>query len=392
MRRLDTAYLDRTTDWLAPWATKHSKAVSRLVAEPTGLTPSRTHFQRDRDRIIHARAFRRLAYKTQVYSTDESDHTRTRLTHTLEVFQIARGIGRLLGLNEDLIEAISFAHDLGHTPFGHAGEKALDRVLRKKGELGFLHNLQGLRVVDLLEDKRNVRQLGGDGLNLTWAVREGILKHTDDRIEGIYESLEPKRPGSLEAQVVRVADKIAYTAADWEDADRTGVFGEMIREGVITNEERLEWLRRFNSNDEWGYSGIINTLVRDVVATTQEKLRDLRIRSEEDVAALGEPIVAIGEFAPTFDELKTWLAHNVYRSTKASISDSVGDRIVESLFEEYMETPETLPLKVRAAYERADGQRCPDDGFPQTPARVVADYIAGMTDRYAIESYQRLFL
>ena len=136
MRRLDTAYLDRTTDWLAPWATKHSKAVSRLVAEPTGLPPSRTHFQRDRDRIIHARAFRRLAYKTQVYSTDESDHTRTRLTHTLEVFQIARGIV-LLGLNEDLIEAISFAHDLGHTPFGHAGGKSVRQSIEKERRVGF---------------------------------------------------------------------------------------------------------------------------------------------------------------------------------------------------------------------------------------------------------------
>jgi len=299
----------------------------------------RTCFQRDRDRIIHCKSFRRLSHKTQVFLAPEGDHYRTRLTHTLEVSQIARSIARALRLNEDLTEAISLGHDLGHTPFGHTGEDALNEALAKVHAIDprspdrFRHNLQSLRIVEHLEYE-------GQGLNLTWEVRDGILGHTGEHL-----------PETLEGQVVRIADRIAYVNHDIDDA---------IRGGVLTERSLPQ-----SACDVLGHNhgARIKTMVDDMIATsrTAERIR----------------------MSPTVWDammrLRQFLFDNVYFSDRAKAEEPKANRVVQSLFEHYIEHPGDMPPDA-----------CPRD--ESQLVRCVVDYVAGMTDRFAIREFERLFV
>ncbi|MEW6546115.1 MAG: deoxyguanosinetriphosphate triphosphohydrolase [Bacillota bacterium] len=313
---------------LSPRATLSSRSRGRL--RPEEPCPVRTAFQRDRDRIIHSKAFRRLKHKTQVFIAPEGDHYRTRLTHTLEVAQIARTIARGLRLNEDLTEAIALGHDLGHTPFGHAGEDVLQAV--HPG--GFRHNEQGLRVVDVLEN-------GGRGLNLTWEVRDGILCHVPDR--------EPSTP---EGQVVQLADRIAFLNHDIDDAIRGGVLapGDLPR-------SCLEVLGRTHSER-------IATMVRDVIHTSWDSDR----------------VGMSASIAEATEELHRFMFARVYTDqARAKREEARARRMLEMLYRHYLEHPEEM-------YEGAG----PPPG--EDVARAVCDYVAGMTDRFAITQYCRTFL
>ena len=291
--------------------------------------PLRTAFQRDRDRIVHAKAFRRLKHKTQVFIAPEGDHYRVRLTHTLEVSQIARTAARALGLNEDLTEAIALGHDLGHTPFGHLGEQALSPFLGRP----FRHNEQSLRVVDHLEND-------GAGLNLTWEVRDGIVNHT----------WTMPQPSTLEAQVVRFADRIGYVNHDVDDALRAGVLGqEELPAGVLAVLGRTHTER-------------INTLVADLVASSDDAPE----------IALSEPV------ATALNDFRTFMFERVYLREGAQAEQEKAVAMVRALFSYYLEHPDDIPEE----YHRAPGD---------LPTRI-ADYIAGMTDRFALRTYERLFL
>ncbi|MGH3087100.1 MAG: deoxyguanosinetriphosphate triphosphohydrolase [Rubrobacteraceae bacterium] len=305
-------------------ARARKESEGRLRPEPPDGV--RNEFQRDRDRIIHAKAFRRLMHKTQVFISPDGDHYRTRLTHTLEVMQISRTIARALGLNEDLAEAIALGHDLGHTPFGHTGEEALDHALKPHGR-AFRHNEHSLRVVDRLEKD-------GHGLNLTAEVRDGILNHTGKG-----------RPATFEGAVVRIADRIAYVNHDVDDA---------LRAGVISTEDLPKAPIEVLGTK---MSVRIDTLVRDMISTS-EKLDDISL-SEEVRAALMD--------------LRSWLFENVYRNPESRQNQKAGE-VVKTLFEYYLEHPE----------ERAASDR--------DPITETVDFVAGMTDRYAIATYKRIFL
>jgi len=309
-----------TPDWACPTSTGRP-----LPEPPDGV---RNEFQHDRDRIIHAKAFRRLMHKTQVFISPDGDHFRTRLTHTLEMMQVSRTIARSLGLNEDLTEAIALGHDLGHTPFGHTGEEALARVLARQGQKrGFRHNEHSLRVVDVLEK-------GGKGLNLTHEVRDGILNHTGKGY-----------PATREGEIVRVADRIAYVNHDVDDALRAGVisWGDLPKEPIRVLGDRMS-LR-------------IDTMVRDMILTS-------RTRGE---IALSEDVYA------ALMDLRTWLFRNVYHNPRSRENHKAGE-VVAALFDYYLQRPE----------ERAKSD--PD------PVTETVDFIAGMTDRYALATYKRIFL
>lgn len=323
---------------LAPAATLSRDAVRRKPEEESSI---RTAFQRDRDRIIHSKSFRRLMHKTQVFIAPTGDHYRTRLTHTLEVTQIARTIGRALRLNEDLIEAIGLGHDLGHTPFGHAGEAALAEILP-----GFRHNEQSLRVVDVLEK-------GGAGLNLTEQVRDGILRHSKphDEITGSVSG----RPGSLEGEVVKIADGIAYINHDLDDAIRAGLVHPSDLPSIVT--EVLG-----NTHAER-----INTLVCDIVEHSTTSERPGRIA-----------------MSPTVQEaanaLRRFLFDQVYNPLNAREDTLRAQHVIRELAAYYLEDPNRLPPEHRQV------------GRDEPPERLVADYIASMTDRFAVETFQRLFV
>ncbi|TMS59308.1 deoxyguanosinetriphosphate triphosphohydrolase [Imbroritus primus] len=364
---------------LAPYAARSALSRGRAHAEP-GST-SRSEFQRDRDRIIHCTAFRRLEYKTQVFVNHEGDLFRTRLTHSLEVAQIARSIARHLGLNEDLVEAISLAHDLGHTPFGHAGQDALNTCMQQYG--GFEHNLQSLLVVDVLEERYG----GFDGLNLTFETREGILKHCS-RVNAAAlgelgrRFLEGTQP-SMEAQLANLADEIAYNNHDIDDGLRSGLLTiEQMQDVPLWVEHHAEALRAFP-----GLNGrrlinetvrrMINALIVDLIATTQANVARLAPASIDDVRATG-PLVAFSEdMRREATALKRFLFQNLYRHYQVMRMSSKAGRIITDLFELFMDDPRLLPQQYQA-----DGKDQP---------RLIAHYIAGMTDRYAIREYRRLF-
>lgn len=322
---------------LGPWAALSAETRGR--ERPLPLDPLRTEYQRDRDRITHCKSFRRLSHKTQVFLAPEGDHYRTRLTHTLETAQIARSIARALRLNEDLTEAISLGHDLGHTPFGHIGEDALSAALETvRGEYRdvqtpFRHNVQSLRVVEHLEYE-------GKGLNLTWEVRDGIARHTGS-----------ERPATMEGRVAAVADRIAYVNHDIDDA---------IRGGVITESELPA-----GPCDVLGHNhgARITTLVRDMVDTSLAE-GDIRMSPSVWQAMM---------------ELRAFLFDHVYLSSEAKAEEPKAFKVVKSLFYHYVEHPDELPDELRPA-------------VPDELARRVTDYIAGMTDRFAIRTYQRLFV
>lgn len=377
---------------LAPYAVRSSQSRGRKYPEPEH--EFRTCFQRDRDRIIHSTAFRRLEYKTQVFVIHEGDYYRTRLTHTLEVAQIARSIARALGLNTDLVEAIALGHDIGHTPFGHSGEEALKELLQGQG--GFDHNLQGLRVVDYLEQ----RYPDFPGLNLTFEVREGLIKHStryDFGYRSLAESHLPPRYGnldlsefynqerpSLEAQVVDIADEIAYDNHDLDD----GITSQLIKPEELENltlwKEAETVVRNKYTNLEFTIkkNQIIRTLidmkVKDLINTSLKNLKD--VGSVKEVKQAPRRLIS---FSPEMEEkrapLRNFLFHRLYNHYRVIRMAEKAKRIVRDLFNVYLSQPTQLPSNIQ--------DRIKKDGVK----RAICDYIASMTDRYAQDEYIKLF-
>ncbi|MEX2502346.1 MAG: deoxyguanosinetriphosphate triphosphohydrolase [Trueperaceae bacterium] len=366
----------RERDALAPYAARAADSRGRVHDEVEGRY--RTAFQKDRDRVIHTTAFRRLEYKTQVFVNAQGDHYRTRLTHTLEVAQVAKAVCRALGLNEDLAETIALAHDLGHPPFGHAGEAALDRLSRAAG--GFDHNKQSLRIVTSLER----RYAAYDGLNLTWETREGIMKHETayDLPDGDW---EPGRRPSLEAQVVNLADEMAYNAHDLDDGLRAGLLtGTRIAE-VPWLRERMETLDV--DRDAFGdlpryrlVRTVLGRSIEDVIAATDARLREHGIGDVDAVRDHPEPLAGPSPRGRDEQaELKAFLYANLYRHHRQIRMSRKADRILTELHDAYLQTPTMLPPE----WQRASEER----GL----VRAVTDYLAGFTDRFAGDEYRRLF-
>ncbi|MCC7166520.1 MAG: deoxyguanosinetriphosphate triphosphohydrolase [Rhodospirillales bacterium] len=378
----------------APFACRPDRSRGRLYPEPD--SPSRSAFQRDRDRIIHSAAFRRLQYKTQVFVYHEGDNFRTRLTHSLEVAQIARSISRRLGLDEDLAEALALAHDLGHTPFGHAGEDMLQELMAPHG--GFNHNAQSLRVVTHLEQ----RYPGFDGLNLTWETLEGLVKHNGPMVGAgkaplpayiaeynARHDLELATWPSAEAQVAALSDDIAYNNHDLDDGLRAGLFAiddltplPLVGPMFAAMTERHPGL---------GPSRLIHAVVReligamidDLIRETESRILALKPDSPQTVRGLGRPLVGFSEAMVASDKaLKKFLFPNMYRHHKVTRMTSKAKRVLKDLFNLFLAEPELLPDEW---HRQAKGLGTPDT------ARLVADYIAGMTDRFALEEHKRLF-
>ncbi len=362
---------------LAPYGVKSGQSRGRVYPEEEH--PYRTAFQRDRDRIIHTTAFRRLEYKTQVFVNYEGDYYRTRLTHTLEVAQIGRTIARALGANQDLTEAIALAHDLGHTPFGHSGEETLNDLMADKG--GFDHNHQSLRIVESLEK----RYPEFWGLNLTWELREGIIKHETEYDKGTAVGYEPEKEASLEAQIVNVADEIAYNSHDLDDGLRAGILDPDMLRGLTLWEELVEQLNlRGAPFDELARHRLVRRLigieVTDVVRATSRRIEEHKLESAEDVRNLGQAIVQFSEeMRQKNREWKDFLLANFYRHYRLVRMAQKARGIITDLFNAYLQNPAQLPFRV-------------DEGVSEAKlARIVCDYIAGMTDRYAVQEHQKLF-
>ncbi|MDI6784095.1 MAG: deoxyguanosinetriphosphate triphosphohydrolase [bacterium] len=343
----------------------------------------RTAFQRDRDRILHSTAFRRLEYKTQVFVTHEGDHYRTRLTHTLEVAQIARTIARLLRLNEDLTEAIALAHDLGHTPFGHAGEEALHNLMLDHG--GFEHNRHGLRVVDVLEEK----YAAFPGLNLTYEVREGIVKHYTSYDTPLLENeWDPKIQPTLEAQIVDVADEIAYNNHDLDDSLQEALITESDLEQIELWRRAKKTIRQHHSEEEIpklrhkAIRTLINLQVIDAVKQTEKQIDERKIQTLADIRIQSVKLAAFSpEMRQANQQLKSFLFDKVYRHYRVMRATDKAKRFMTALFNIYLEKPEVLPSKWQAKIT----------GEKESPYRIVCDYIAGMTDRFAQQEYRKLF-
>jgi dGTPase len=367
---------------LAPFAQRSDDSRGRRYAEPEH--PYRSVYQRDRDRIIHSRAFRRLEYKTQVFVNHEGDHYRTRLTHTIEVSQIGRTVARALFLNEDLVESLSLSHDLGHTPFGHLGEDLLRELLVSCG--GFDHNRQTLRIVEYLEE----RYPGFPGLNLAWEVREGIAKHSgpiDARAAPEFAEYEPERQPSLEAQMIDLVDEIAYNHHDIDDGLASGLLDlEDLAGAVPLFGQPLERVRQrlpqATPRQAYGEAlrTMIDVLVSDLIERTKRTVSDSGVEAVEDVRAAGRALVELSpEIAEKNRTLKRYLHRNLYQHHRIERMKDKARHILLALYERYHENPRLLPDDTR---QRTEGESL---------ERTIADYIAGMTDRYAIQEYQRLF-
>ena len=363
---------------LAPWGMRSAQSRGRQHPDPE--RSYRTCYQRDRDRIVHTTAFRRLEYKTQVFVTYEGDYYRTRLTHTIEVIQIARTIARSLRANEDLVEAIATAHDLGHTPFGHSGEAALHEVMARHG--GFDHNHQTLRIVTELE----CRYPDFPGLNLTWEVREGIIKHKTqyDRGKAIPE-YEPDRSPTLEAQIVNAADEIAYSTHDLDDGLRAGLIDPSALQSVDAwRLAQAEAQVSPEATDELSRHRVVRRLidleVTDLIQASAQALAQAAPESSEAVRLLTEPVVRHSpEMADYNRDLRAFLYENLYRHWLVlRMADKAG-RFVRELFQAYVAHPRELPADVQRQANQVGLER------------AVCDYIAGMTDRYALEEYRKLF-
>ena len=343
----------------------------------------RPAYERDRDRIIHCAAFRRLEYKTQVFVNHEGDYYRTRLTHSLEVAQIGRGIARRLSLNEDLVEALALAHDLGHTPFGHTGESLLDRLIQPYG--GFEHNRQSLRIVELLEE----RYPGFNGLNLTWEAREGIIKHSSDYDipDGSgFEEYRPDLRATLEAQIIDLADEIAYNNHDIDDGLKAGYLNPEALMGVdIWSETYVRVKQKYPMLDEerqvlQTISHLIGHLIFDLVEQTRMNLSAGGISTLEAVRTHDGNLVMFSRAtAERNRELKAFLYKNLYSHYKVERMRIKAERFLTILFENYLQHPTLLPGSYQDKYEEYGRER------------VICDYIAGMTDRYALDEYKRLF-
>jgi dGTPase len=360
---------------LAPYAVK--SAASRGRAYPEEEHNYRSVFQRDRDRIIHSTAFRRLEYKTQVFVYHESDYYRTRLTHTIEVVQVSGCIARALGLNEDLCEAIALAHDLGHTPFGHAGEKALNELMKDEG--GFEHNHHGLRVVDKLESRYPDFQ----GLNLSWEVREGIIKHTTPYDRPLPSKFEPEKMPTLEAQVVNLADEVAYNSHDLDDGLTAGLIEEEGLGEVELWREIYKSKRQSLDREHRKYQAVrtlINSQVTDALEFSIMKLQELKIRSVEDARNNAYPLVSFSpEMQRKNQALKEFLFKNMYLHYRVVRMSGKAERFIRELFNVYLRCPGQLPPAAQKTFET------------ECPRRAICDYIAGMTDRFALDEYKKLF-
>ena len=381
-------------DRLAPYACRPSESRGRLVREPE--SPTRTVHQRDRDRIIHSSAFRKLEYKTQVFVYHVNDYFRTRLTHSLEVAQITRSICRHLRLNEDLAEALALAHDLGHTPFGHAGEDALNGEMAPYG--GFQHNDQTARVLTRLEQ----RYAAFDGLNLTWETLEGVVKHNGPLVDAAGRldlppsiavlnaewDLEPASHPSLEAQVAALADDIAYLNHDIDDGLRAGLFPlhdlqDLPLVGALMRDIRARYpsLERRRLVHEM-VRRLINEMVGDLLAETGRRLDALAPSCAGDIRQAEQPMAAFSaERRNDLEAMRAFLFQRMYRHYRVNRETSKARRVVRDLFRLFMAEPNTLPQEWQPAADEA----------PEHHARIVADYIAGMTDRFAVLEHRRLF-
>ncbi len=381
---------------LAPFASRAERSRGRQFPEAESAT--RTTYMRDRDRVIHSGAFRRMKHKTQVFVYHEGDYYRTRLTHSLEVAQIARSIARVLRLDDDLAEALALAHDLGHTPFGHAGEDALSAAMEPYG--GFDHNAHTLRLVTKLEQ----RYAEFDGLNLTWETLEGIVKHNGP----ITGALSKQKPipqaiaefnaafdlrldsfASAEAQVAALADDIAYNNHDIDDGLRAALFtieevvSLPLAGGIFSDVmKRYPGLDRSRVVHE-SVRRLISAMIDDAIAETQRRINKLNVQSAEDVRACGQQIVAFGDAMSANDKaLKAFLFKNMYRHFKVTRMMSKAKRVVADLFALFLSEPGVMPTQWNVLCDGAATART---------ARVVSDYIAGMTDRFAMEEHRRLF-
>lgn len=371
--------LEKKEELLAPYSQKSRMTKGRIHKEDEH--DYRSCYQRDKDRIIYSTAFRRLEYKTQVFVNHEGDYYRTRLTHTLEVSQIATSIARALRLNEDLVEALALAHDLGHTPFGHSGEDALRDMMKDHG--GFDHNTQGLRVVDLLEQ----RYPDFPGLNLTYEVREGIIKHSTafdgPRPEGSFKS-----NGSpiLEIQVVDLADEIAYDNHDLDDGITSGLIKESDLKHIKlwTNRKKSidgrypkisEEIRKYQI-----IRSLINEQVTDIITHTENNIKEYGIRKTCDAVKLPERIVTFSKSMLTLRRpMREFLTENLYRHYRVVRMANKAYRFIESLFSNYVDKPDQLPPNTHFRLKKEEKQR------------VICDYLAGMTDRYALDEYKKFF-
>ncbi len=365
---------DRT---LAGYATHSSMSRGRM--HPDGEPEYRTIFQRDRDRIIHTTAFRRLEYKTQVFINDEGDYYRTRLTHTMEVTQIGRTIARALGANEDLTEAISLAHDLGHPPFGHSGERTLARLMLEHG--GFDHNKQSFRIVTELEQ----RYSDFPGLNLSWEVLEGMVKHETEYDRSDAKDFNPDLRGHIEAQIVNIADALAYTAHDLDD----GLRSELIHPRQLEGLELWELLVDRNRTNPYHIDELdrhilirqmIGLEVSDVVDNTLKNIHQSSVKTSEDVQKLAYNVVAFSEDLHRRNrQLMDFLYRELYNHYRVVRMAQKADQTITDLFTAYQTHPEILPDHIQQAVQKRGLER------------TICDYIAGMTDRYAIDEYKKLF-
>ena len=362
---------------LAPYGSRSKFSRGRL--HPEDEPEYRTVFQRDRDRVLHTTAFRRLEYKTQVFINYEGDYYRTRLTHTLEVAQIGRTLARALGGNEDLTESICLAHDMGHPPFGHSGETALARLMKDHG--GFEHNKQSLRIVTFLEN----RYPDFPGLNLSWEVLEGIVKHETEYDRADARDFNPDLRGHIEAQIANVADELAYTAHDLDDGLRSG----MINEDMLAEIELWQVMResigwKTNLLDDLTRHRLVRRLISremdDLVHTSEQRLRESGVKSVEDLQRLNYNVVSHSEiYSRRNRQLKDFLYTKLYRHYRVVRMTVKAERLLEDLFHAYHDEPTILPGHVQVQIE--------EKGLERT----ICDYIAGMTDRYATEEHQKLF-
>jgi dGTPase len=363
---------------LASYAVHSKDSKGRL--HPEEEADFRPRFQRDRERILHTTAFRRLEYKTQVFINHEGDYYRTRLTHTLEVAQIGRSVARSLGLNEDLVETICLAHDLGHPPFGHSGESALSRLMKDFG--GFNHNSQSLRIVTMLE----ARYPDFSGLNLSWEVLEGMVKHETDYDIAEAKQFNPELRGHLEAQIANLADDLAYTSHDLDDGLRSGMITPNQLDGIAIWEIINESIgrRRSETLDSLSRHQIIRRLINfevtDLIQSTDRYLRRSNVKTALDVQKLPFNVAGFSEDMYRHNrELKDFLFSNLYRHYRVVRMAAKSEIIVTELFNIYQANPKTLPTEVQ--------EFIPERGLERT----ICDYIAGMTDRFAIDEYKRLF-
>ena len=362
---------------LAPYGmrSRDTKGRAYLDSEPE----YRTAFQRDRDRILHTTAFRRLEYKTQVFINFEGDHFRTRLTHTLEVAQIGRTLARALGGNEDLVEAICLAHDLGHSPFGHSGETALMRLMKDFG--GFDHNKQSLRIVTELEQ----RYPEFPGLNLSWEVREGMVKHESEYDISDARDFNPDLRGNLETQIANVADELAYTTHDLDDGLRSGMINPQVLDGIALWEilrETYNWRGSILDDMERHrmIRHLVGLLVTDMIKGTDARLKESKVNSFSDIQKLKHNVVGYSEEMQRRNrELKDLLYKKLYRHYRVVRMQVKAERIISDLFQAYHSEPATLPNHVQFFVEKRGLER------------TICDHIAGMTDRYAIEEHQKMF-